>query len=205
MSTRTYYSGCHRLLVAALLVNIVVCVGLTGKSRTRERQSTQEAGLGFDPFKYLPPGAKIKDRHKDVVFADLGGYGQKDVVIFYTVGTDPNDHKANILVLKPSDRDYVRLWESTFNGSWGFGDPTGVYDLNKSGKPQIIAYREIGASCPGFLEIYECRDDRIERLTGKWGYEGHCEAVEIQDLDHDGIPEILVLGSHGVSKSTKRY
>jgi hypothetical protein len=99
MSNRTYYSGCRRL-VAALLVNTLVCVGLTATSHTHEKQSTKEAGPGFDPFQYLPPGAKIKDRRKDVVFADLGGDGQKDVVIFYTVGTGPNDHKANILVLE---------------------------------------------------------------------------------------------------------
>lgn len=206
MANKIRYSGWLRhLLVGALLINILVYLGLTPKPRVREKYSTQEAGRGFDPFKYLPPDATIKDRRKDVVFADLGGDGQRDVVIFYTIGTDPNDHKANILVLKPSGGDYVRLWESTFTGSWGFGDPSGVYDLNKSGTPQIIAYREIGASCPGFLEIYEYRDDRIQRLTGKWGYEGHCEAVEIKDLDNDGIPEILVLGSHGASDDIYRW
>jgi hypothetical protein len=180
-------------------------MGLTPRPRAREKHSTQEAGHGFDPLKYLPPGATIKDRSKDVVFADLGGDGQRDVVIFYTIGTDPNDHKANIMVLKPSGGDYAQLWESTFTGSWGFGDPTGVYDLNKSSTPQIVAYRTIGASCPGSLEIYDYRSGRIRRLTGRWGYKGHCEAVEIKDLDGDGVSEIIIARDHGTNDDIYRW
>ena len=95
MSTRTNCSGCRRPLVAAILVNILVCVGLSATSHTHEKQSTKEAGLGIDPFQYLPPGAKIKDRRKDVVFADLSGNGRREVVIFYTIGTDPNGRQTH--------------------------------------------------------------------------------------------------------------
>lgn len=204
MPDRTNSWSPKRLLVGALLISSWVFVGLPWKAGARPKYHAQ-AGMDFRPFRHLPSGAKIKDRHRDVVFADLDGDGQQEVVIFYTIGSDPNDRKANILVLKPNGVDYVQLWESTFDGSWGFTDPSGVYDLNKSGRPQIIAYRQIGASCPGFLEIYEYRDGRIERLTGKWGYKGHCEAIEIRDLDSDRVSEIIVVGSHGASDDIYRW
>ncbi|HXG92600.1 MAG TPA: VCBS repeat-containing protein [Blastocatellia bacterium] len=203
MSGAIYCSRLKRLLVGTFLISFLVLGVLALEVGVSRRHISLGMGADFNPYKYLPSGAKIKDQHKDVVFADLDGDGQQEVVIFYTLG---NDHKANILVLKPNDTDYVRLWENTYDSNWGFADPTGVYDLNKSGRPQIIAYRVVGASCPGSLEIYEYHDGRIERLTGKWGNnKGHCEAIEVKDLDNDGVPEIVILGSRGANDDIYRW
>jgi hypothetical protein len=160
----------------------------------------------FDPSKYLPSGSKLKDTSKDVVFADLLGDGAREAVIFYTVGESSNDHQANILVLRPHGSGYQRFWENSFEGSWGFDAPTGVYDLNKTGRPQIVVYRTIGASCPGVLEIYEYFKGRIQRITGAWADNGQCQSVKIEDLDGNGVPEIIVRSrNYGVNQDIYRW
>lgn len=35
---------------------------------------------------------------------------------------------------------HFKIWENVGDGSWGFAEPTGVYDLNKTGRVQIVAY-----------------------------------------------------------------
>jgi len=164
------------------------------------------ASSEFDPFKYLPSGSRIKDRDKDVVFADLLGDGVKEAVIFYSLGDSNNNHMANILVLRPKGAGYERFWENSLQGSWGFAAPTGVYDLNKSGRPQIVTYRTIGASCPGILDIYEYVNGGIQRITGAWADNGQCQAVDIKDLDGDGVPEIIVrIRNYGVNQDIYRW
>jgi len=195
MAREAYWSPRISLLIRVLLGGLLVPVLLAFENPASKNDVTQ--ATRFDPLKYLPSGAKIQNRNKDVVFADLDGDGKEEVIVFYTVGDDPNDHTASIMVLNQIGTDYVRLWEDSYDGSWGFADPTGVYDLNKSGKPQIVAYRTVGASCPGSLEIYDYTGGRIRRLTGEWGTNGHCEVVQIKDLDGDGVPEIIISRGHG--------
>ena len=154
--------------------------------------SVQADALQFDPTRYLPPGGKIRDEQKDVVFADLCADGKKDIVVFYSIGGSSSDHKAAIMVLRQDGTNYERFWEGSYEDSWGFAAPSGVYDLNGTGKPQIVAYRTIGASCPGILDIYECVDGGIKRITGHWADNGQCQSVKIEDLNGDGIPEIIV-------------
>lgn len=160
-------------------------------SALHDSRITSQTDATFDPLKYLPAGAKIGNRDKDVVFADLDGDGQQEVVIFYALGSSPNDTKANILVLKPHGTDYAQLWENVYDGSWGFAEPSGVYDLNRSGRPQIVAYRTIGASCPGVLDIYEYRNGSIKRITGDWADNGQCQGAEIKDLNAIYTPEAV--------------
>ncbi|HIK09244.1 MAG TPA: hypothetical protein IGS52_03080 [Oscillatoriaceae cyanobacterium M33_DOE_052] len=170
------------------------------------RSGIAQADFKFDPFKYLPVGAKIKNREKDVTFADLDGDGQQEAIVFYTFPNNPNDQRANILVLKPNGRDYAQMWEDVSDFSWGFADPTGVYDLNKSGRPQIVAYRIIGASCPGILDIYQYRNGKIERITGAWADNGQCQSVVIKDLNGDGVSEIIVrIRNYGINPDIYRW
>ena len=161
----------------------------------------------FDLYKYIPPGSIISNPDKDVVFADLDGDKQQEVIIFYTHGSTNNDSKTGVMVLKKSGADYNKVWEQTYQDSRGFDDPSGVYDLNGSGRPQIIAYRTIGASCPGILEIYESYKGKIERITGPWtGNKGECQRVEIKDLDSDGIPELIIrTQNYGVNPDVYRW
>jgi tetratricopeptide (TPR) repeat protein len=175
--------------------------------RVKDKRVISQTDATFDPLKYLPAGAKISNRDKDVVFADLDGDGLQEVIIFYTLGVAVNDTKANILVLKPHSTGYVRLWENAHEGSWGFSDPSGVYDLNKSGRPQIIAYRKIGASCPGVLDIYEYRNGAIKRITGDWADNGQYQGAEVRDLNGNGIQEIIILfpPNHFVNPNIYRW
>jgi len=140
----------------------------------------------------LPEGATIDDQSKDVIFADINGDGQKEEIIFYSVNKSLNDRKAGVLILKSNGADYVRFWERIYDDSSGFAYPTGVYDLNKSGKPQIVAYRTIGASCPGILDVFEYRKGTIQQITGPWAQNGQCQSVEVKDLNGGGRTELIV-------------
>jgi hypothetical protein len=172
-----------------------------GRASSRSGQQRQ-----FDPFRYLPRGAKIKDRDKDVIFADLATDGAQEAIIFYTVGESNNDYKANILVLHSKGTGYEPFWENSLEGSSGFAPPTGVYDLNKTGRPQIVAYRQIGASCPGIFDIYEWFSGALERITGPWADNGQCQSVAIKDLDGTGTPEIIVrIRNYGVNQDIYRW
>lgn len=156
-----------------------------------------------DPLRYLPAGAVIANAKKDVIFSDLDGDGQQEEIIFYGLS---HEHKAGVLVLKKKGSDYSRFWDQVYDDSWGFYDLSGVYDLNKSGRPQIIAYRSIGASCPGILEIYEFRNGKIERITGPWGDRGKlCGSIEFEDLDGDGRREIIHKQGHGINPDIYRW
>lgn|SRR5574341_1001603 len=162
-----------------------------------------------NPYKYLPTGAKISDETKDVVFADLEGNGTKDEIIFYAV---PDNHQAGIIVLKPSAVDHVPVWQIKYDSSWGFyPDLTGVYDLNKSGRPQIFAFHGIGASCPGQLRIYQSKRGKIEDISGPWADPNGCDWPEIKDMNGDGRSEIIIrtrnygVNPHVYAWTGKRY
>lgn len=154
-----------------------------------EKSTSPQVEAKFDPLKYLPLGATIPNSEKNVVFADLDGDGTQEVIIFYTVVSGTKG-QADILVLKSIGGVYERFWENSYEGSSGFFDPTGVHDVNKSGPPQIVAYRIVGASCPGVLDIFQYANGAIEKITGDWI--GSCQSdLEIKDLDGDGISEII--------------
>lgn len=143
----------------------------------------------------------------DFVRVDLDGDKSPEVVIFYVLGSTPADSSANIAILKQFPTGYRKVWETSFPDSWGFEAPTEVADINGSGHPQIVAYRRIGASCPGILEIYEWKNGVIQRITGRWTDNGHqCQSVKIQDLDRDGRPEIIVrTRNYGVNEDIYQW
>lgn len=161
----------------------------------------------FDPFKYLPVGARLQRPEKDVVSADLDGDGRKEIVLFYVRGDTPDEYQANILVLKQTGNGYGKFWEDIYKGSEGFGELTGIYDLRRSGRPQIVVYRTIGASCYGVLDIYEYRRGKLEAIAGDWGSREVCREVVIEDLDGDGVPEIIIRGrkNHGENHDIYRW
>lgn len=153
------------------------------------REAASRKDQKFDPFNYLPVGSSIDNLDKDVAYADLDGDGNKEIIIFYTLYSE-GQHKANILVVRQVGAGYSRFWEDTYSGSSGFADPTGVYEVNKNGKPQIVAYRTVGASCPGKLDIYQFAGGTIEKITGDWADE--CQSdLEVKDINGDGADEII--------------
>ncbi len=203
LSKRLYFFFGFATCTSVLIVTVL---GVTLRKQTIPAQSNLQnvqTGAKNDPYRYLPDGAKIDNPEKDVVFADLNGDGKQEEIIFYSF---PHDPHAGILVLKPNRVDYVKLWEVAYDDSWGFYDLSGVYDLNKSGRPQIIAYRRIGASCPGVLEVYEFRSGKIARITGAWAeHDKLCGSIEFKDLDGDGRPEIIHKQSHGINPDVYRW
>ncbi len=180
------------MLLLALLWNSFASNGGEQTAIISEGQDTRLTNAQSEPDNYLPAGAKITDRSKDVVSADLDGDGQTEKIIFYSISNQLNSRGAGVLVLKRHQGDYVPSWEKVYDDSGGFGYPTGVYDLNGSGKPQIVVYRTIGASCPGVLDIFESTGGKINRITGAWTDNGACQAVEINDLNRDGANELII-------------
>src|SRR5438552_2207429 len=188
------------------LLLTVLCASVLEQLSGNAAPITQIESPAFDARKYLPVGAVVSHPGKDVVFADIDGDGRREVVIFYNLGSSPDRHEANILVLKRTGSDYIRYWQDIFSDSWGFEPPTGVLDLNKNGKLQIVAYRKIGASCPGILDIFESRDNTSTRITGPWGDGGQCQLAEIHDLNGHGKPEISVrVRKSGVNPTITRW
>lgn len=171
------------ILALASLIPVIALAHSTNWIQVRRDEKRVDR---LQLMRYLPLGATVKNRTKQIVFADLDGDGQQEVIIFYSLGQDPNSHQANITILTSNPEGYSKIWENLGDGSWGFAEPTGVFDLNKTGRPQIFAYRTVGASCSGSLEIYEYEDGIIKRLTGDWGFEGHCESVELSILSRFG-------------------
>jgi hypothetical protein len=186
-----------RYLLAVLLVIFFATIVAISVANTDNKKPSGEAPsqtvTNTEPqaevVKYLPQGAEIADPNKDVIFADLVGDGQQEEIIFFTL---PQQDKTGITVLKPAGADYVKLWEEQYENSRGFAEPTGVFNLNKTGKPQILAYHTIGASCPGALEIYQYQDRKIQNISGAWAVSGHCEGAEIRDLNRDKRQEIII-------------
>src|SRR5439155_3763916 len=115
----------------------------------------------------------------------------KEVVLFYTLDEGAGRHQANILVLRPKENTYVPIWKDDYEGSWGFIDPSGVRDITKSGKPFIIAYRSIGASCPGILRTFQYREGAIRPVPAEWDSHTCHSELQIKDLNGDGVMEIV--------------
>jgi hypothetical protein len=113
---------------------------------------------------------------------------RKETIIFYSV----KNKGAGVMALKPNGTNQTMLWRNFYEDSFGFAAPTGVYELNRSGRPQVVIYRLIGTSCPGVLEIYEFRNGTIKTITGSWAEKGQCHSAEIRDLDGDGLSEIVI-------------
>jgi hypothetical protein len=181
---------------SGLVFSVVTHSGDATHQSSNESHGNDEVKLAvpqidpkLDPLGYLPAGASLSNLEKSVVFADLEGDGKKEMIIFYTM-LNGDKHQANILVLKRTAGGYEPLWEDVNDLGSGFADPSGVYDLNRSNTPQIVAYRIVGASCPGMLDIFRDANGAIEKITGDWG--DTCQSdLEIKDLNGDGVSEII--------------
>lgn len=145
----------------------------------------------FDPYQYIPKGAKIPNQKKDIVFADLDGDGQDEVVLFYLV---PHGRFVvpSIKVLKREGSVWADIWRTSADVGWDFVPPSGVYDLLKNGRPQIVSYISVGASCWGSLDVYQYDPltGSIRSLNG-WPEHGCVDHLRIKGLDGDSVPEII--------------
>lgn len=174
----------------ALLADVLLLISISPFAQP-VRTTQPATGEKFNPYSYIPRGSKVPDPAKDVVFADLEGNGSKEAVILYLA---PNGKfvKPSIKVLQKRGRAWQETWRTISNGGQYFIPPSGVYDMLKTGRPQIISYIAVGASCGGLLGIYEFDPlDGAIQAIGSWP-KGTCvHKLEVKDLDGDGTPEII--------------
>lgn len=163
-------------------------VKATGAAEQPKRtQGAAEAEI----LRYLPESAVISDMGRHVVRSDLDGDAQLETVVFYNRPKDSRSETV-ILVLRKVGPAYVTLWEDINDLSAAFGDPTGIYHLNGTSIPQILAYRTVGASCAGIFDVYQFQHGSIEKITGDWRDGGNCQAnCKIEDLNRDGVYELI--------------
>ncbi len=220
--TGTHYSKRTYLSIGVLLLGILTLIAIVAAAVRKQSRSLDQTAVGepnqnatpaalskigrvskSEFSRYLPDGAVIGNENRDIVFADLDGNGQQEQIIFYSLYPQPKD---GIMVLKRKGKEYAKLWETSYDDSSSFYDLSGVSDLNKNGRPQIVSYRSIGSSCPGVLEIYESRNGKIERITGAWVEQDKlCGSIEIKDLDGDGRSEIIHGQGHGMNPDVYRW
>jgi hypothetical protein len=145
----------------------------------------------LNPYEFIAQGSTIRDPAKDVVFADLDGDGMDEAVLFYLV---PNGKfvKPSIKVLKREGKFWQDWWRTSADVGWGIDPPSGVYDMLKTGRPQIVSYIGVGASCGGLLDVYQFDPLRgvITSLAG-WAKQSCAHNLKVRDLGGDGIPEII--------------
>jgi len=111
-------------------------------------------------------------------------------VIFYLV-PDGEFVKPSIMALRKQGKVWQDIWRTAGDG-WAFIKPSGVYDMLQTGRPQIVSYISVGASCQGTLDIYQFDPlcGAIMHIDG-WPKQSCAHNLKIKDLDGDGIPEII--------------
>lgn len=176
---------------ARLLARVTVCLaglGLVSIAAGSAFLSHSSRQLAVDVLDHLPRGSRIEDPQKDIVEADLDNDGIKEIVVFYVL-QDGDRAYANIRLLKRSGSRLSTVWEDEAE-SWGFDNPTGVYPAKGKDRYHILAYRRIGASCPGVLRIYRMDNRAVQQIRTPW--EGTCASyLTLRDLDGDGYLEII--------------
>jgi len=185
-----------------LLVSVVV-LGMPGVGFF----ALIEQHKNFDPYGYLPKTAKIakikpgtkkcnlglfeRKGEKAVIFADLDGDRKKEATLFYTIWSWLDGRfmggSSCILVLKKDGKKYKKLWEDENKAAHDFDPLSGVWDVNRDGKPEMVVFRWVGASFGGYLDIYQWNGSTFAKLNAKWN---DIQGVEFKDVDGDEVDEI---------------
>lgn len=161
----------------------------------------------FDPYSYLPENTKIatikpeikksfgeKGVQDAVIFNDIDNDNKREVVIFYTLPRKIyGEDWANVLVLEEQDEGYKKLWEDKRSVAISINPLSGVWDINKDEKPEIVAARWVGASFGGYLDIFQWDGSKFVKLNGGWNLKNDIRAIELEDVDRDGVVEIIIL------------
>jgi hypothetical protein len=124
---------------------------------------------------------------KEAIFVDPWGANQTgQVVVFYSLGRDTvvrlyeRDPKTN--------RPTVR-WENRAEGAT-FDPMSGIWDINGDGKKQIVAFRWIGASVGGTLNIFAWDGRSLKKVSPEWNAD--VNRAQVVDLEGNGRPEIIL-------------
>ena len=163
-------------------------------------------GEKFNPNSYLPEDGKIaeitptatksfgvKGAQKAVIFQDIDNDNVEEVVVFYTLPHNLSEGpSANVIILKEKNGDFKKLWEDKKPAAISINPLSGVRDINSDGKPEIVAARWVGASFGGYLDIFQWNGEKIVKLNGGWNVKNDIRAIELEDMEEDGIAEIII-------------
>lgn len=161
----------------------------------------------FNPYSYLPEDGKIakitptatksfgaKGTQEAVIFEDIDNDNKREVVIFYTLPRKIyGEDWANVLILEEQDEGYKKLWEDKRSVAISINPLSGVWDINKDEKPEIVAARWVGASFGGYLDIFQWDGSEFVKLNGGWNLKNDMRGIELEDVDRDGVVEIIIL------------
>jgi hypothetical protein len=142
-----------------------------------------------------------EDGQKAILPVDLDRDGHQEVVVFLLVkGNRPSCEKcksSRILVAKPGEQAQ-KLWESeVIDGNYWVFPPTSIEDVNADGNVEIVALCSAGTSAGGILNLYTWTGKGFVKLAGEWNRIGGIDGVEFQDLNGDGVNEIIIIHSTG--------
>jgi hypothetical protein len=200
--TRSWGRQLNQLQLTESLVSAMVCLGfflcLTLITSVMAKSSQE-----FDPYHLVPRGAKVADvspgtrethfegvtgRTIDAVFSDPWGTrpGIQQSVIFYTI----DQTSVVSLYERSADSDgFVKRWG---NRSLGvrFDPISGIWDINGDGEKEIVAFRWIGASVGGALDIFGWHGKAMKKISPDWNVD--INRAQITDLNKNGRPEIIL-------------
>jgi hypothetical protein len=156
----------------------------------------------LDIASLLPMGAKVARRSdgaretswakkpvktKDAIFIDPWGESRtQQVVVFYSLGYD------SVVRLYERDPKTHRLtvrWENSDQGAM-FDPMSGIWDINGDGKKEIVAFRWIGASAGGTLNIFAWDGRSLKKVSPEWNID--INRAQVVDLKGNGRPEIIL-------------
>lgn len=138
--------------------------------------------------KLLPAGAKLAvpaypAGAKAIQKADVDGDGKEEVVVTYSIGSNPAQLKVSVF------KEDKEVW--TYDGQ-GYGlDCFSITDLTGDKKPELLLGWTVGASAGNGLDIFTWDHNTLKRVTGI-GY----HKLEIEDMPGpngtDGKAEIAL-------------
>ncbi|MFI5176222.1 MAG: hypothetical protein ACHQKY_15280 [Terriglobia bacterium] len=156
----------------------------------------------FDEASLLPMGAKVAQssegvretswakkpvKTKDAIFVDpWGESGTQQVVVFYSLG---QDSVVRLYERNPKTHRLAVRWENSDQGAT-FDPMSGIWDINGDGKKEIVAFRWIGASVGGTLNIFAWDGRSLKQVSPDWNVD--INRAQVLDLKGDGQPEIIL-------------
>jgi len=161
---------------------------------------------GEDPTLLLPESAEPLHRAS----ADLNADGTPEEMVVTGWGGSPDRLGYDFLqlfVLASEEGGYVVAWQSDQLPTER-AEPLEVRDVNGDGRPEVLSVQAVGASGET-LYVLAWQGDAYGWLTPQGGhFDGRPsfgeDGVRVEDVDHDGLPEILA--SYGpAARSTDVY
>ncbi|MCL5110730.1 MAG: BsuPI-related putative proteinase inhibitor [Chloroflexi bacterium] len=142
------------------------------------------------------------------VEADLRGNGQKERVILAAQGASADKRSAQTLelfVFSPGPGGYSQTWHSD-KLLGDRAEPLQVEDINKDGRPEVLSVQSMGAAGET-LYVFGWQGDHYGFLAPQGGYFGGRQSfgdtgVRLEDLNGDGVPEIVATYGPAASEST---